>query len=218
MESVTLIFNFSLFLSRLFFVLFVSYSIVHVELIDYCVLRGLKEDKKIWIIFSVINSESCFCLLYHVRVKVLILYVMCFSFIISYWTKLWSCPKSFQILLNVNVNDFQLQQLHALQILYITSVYSLTIGTTSNTHSLSMKWNVPTRLPLCPGEMMVCSSVQQDPRAPGDRWHRTPIFQPLEGAPTSCPVQLSTTVASSLSTFSLLLPHCRPAPFMHLGQ
>lgn len=82
MESVTLIFDFSLFLSCLFFVLFVSYSIKHVELIDYCVLRGLKEEKKkIWIIFSVINSESCFCLLYHVRVKVLILYLKCFSFI-----------------------------------------------------------------------------------------------------------------------------------------
>lgn len=46
MESVTLIFNFSLFLLCLFFVLFVSYSIVHMELIDYCVLRGLKEEKK----------------------------------------------------------------------------------------------------------------------------------------------------------------------------
>lgn len=46
MESVTLIFNFSLFLLCLFFVLFVSYSIVHVELIDYCVLWGLKEEKK----------------------------------------------------------------------------------------------------------------------------------------------------------------------------
>lgn len=46
MESVTLIFDFSLFLSCLFFVLFVSYSIIHVELIDYCVLRGLKEEKK----------------------------------------------------------------------------------------------------------------------------------------------------------------------------
>lgn len=46
MEPVTLIFNFSLFLLCLFFVLFVSYSIVHVELIDYCVLRGLKEEEK----------------------------------------------------------------------------------------------------------------------------------------------------------------------------
>lgn len=84
MESVTLIFDFSLFLSCLFFVLFVSYSIIHVELIDYCVLRGLKEEKKkIWIIFSVINSESCFCLLYRVRVKVLILYLKCFSFVVQ---------------------------------------------------------------------------------------------------------------------------------------
>lgn len=58
-------------------------SIVHVELIDYCVLRGLKEENKIWIIFSVINSDSCFCLLYHVWVKVLILYVKCFSSIIE---------------------------------------------------------------------------------------------------------------------------------------
>lgn len=54
--------------------------------------------------------------------------------------------------------------------------------------------------------MMVRSSVQQDPRAPGDRWHRTPIVQPLEGALTSCPVQVSTTVVSCRSTNSLLIP------------
>lgn len=50
---------------------------------------------------------------------------------------------------------------------------------------------------------MVRSSVQQDPRAPGDHWNCTPIFQPVEGALTSCPLQVSTTVVVSCSTFSL---------------
>lgn len=51
---------------------------------------------------------------------------------------------------------------------------------------LLSKWNVPARLP---GEMMVRSSVQQDPRALGGRWRRTPTSQTLEGALTSCPRQ-----------------------------
>lgn len=92
-----------------------------------------------------------------------------------------------------------------------------------------MKQNVPTGLPLCPGGMMVSSSVQQDPRAPADRWHRTATFQPLEGALTSCAAKFQQAVVSRLSAYSLLFPppglpggeiilHCLPAYLTHLDQ
>lgn len=53
---------------------------------------------------------------------------------------------------------------------------------TQHTHCVSTRGNVLTWLPLCPGEKMGRASVQQDPRAPGDRWCHTPALQPLEGA------------------------------------
>lgn len=46
---------------------------------------------------------------------------------------------------------------------------------------------------LCPGEMLLISSVQQDRRAPADRFLRTPIFPPLEGALTPPSSRVSTS-------------------------
>lgn len=46
---------------------------------------------------------------------------------------------------------------------------------------------------LCPGEMFLISSVQQDRRAPADRFLRTPIFPPLEGALTPPSSRVSTS-------------------------
>lgn len=135
---------------------------------------GLKEENKKNMIFffSVINSESCFCLLYHVWIKVLILYVAV-CVVHSPQITLFS-GKNPDWWKKKHEADVQVWHHEARRSRFVLFCFEL-INTVALINICSIM--------QC-GNRSSLGSVQQDPRASAGRWHCTTTLRPLEGAPS----------------------------------